>query len=149
MFLYPSEINNFMEYEHIYYTYVFCINLSLPVWLSSTITVSKNKKWISNFLIPIQSTLFFYLGISIIIMYRDWRYFPLMLVSLTKPLNGKWRPGFLFKTAIRCIEMLYFDQGRLWSFKFWYIKKRWWMLTSINLLYRALHTFSVLKILLW
>lgn len=75
-----------MECEHIYYTYVFFINLSLPLWLSSTIAVSKNKKWISNFLIPIQPTLFFYLGISIIITYCDWRYFPLMLVFLTKPI---------------------------------------------------------------
>lgn len=44
VFLYPSEINNFMEYEHIYYTYVLFINLSLLLWLSTTNIISKNKK---------------------------------------------------------------------------------------------------------
>ena len=79
LFLYPSEINNFMEYEHIYYTYVFFINLSLPLWLSTTVTISKNKKWISNLLIPVQSMLISYLGVSIIIKYFDCRYLSLML----------------------------------------------------------------------
>ena len=139
-----------MEYEHIYYTYVFFINLSLPLWLSSTITVSKNKKWISNFLIPIQSTLFFYLRISIIITYCDWRYFPFNACFPNKThLYGKWRPGFIFKTIIRYTEILYFDQGRLRSFRFDVSRKGDECSLSINLLHRLLHTFSVLKILLW
>lgn len=81
-----------MEYEHIYYTYVFFINLSLLLWLSNTITISKNKKRISNLLIPVLSMLVFYLGVSVIIKYFDCGYFSLMLCFPNKiHLTWQWK----------------------------------------------------------